>query len=288
MTYRERVAQFGPQRALVGVVAEPADAAGATGTAPRRAVLMANIGMHHRVGPFRVYVDLARALAAAGVLALRFDLSGLGDSAPRAGASSDLEGAVLDMVDAMDWVEGRYGITDVTIVGLCSGVDAAHAAALRDARVKGVVFIDGYTYPTAGFNRRRLTLRFLQLERWVRYVRRRSAMRAAPPAAAATAAPALPVVEAPTFSREYPALAQFRRDIGQLAGRATRMLFVFTGTVDARFNSRAQLGEMLGPDVPRAGIELEWYRGADHVFSACAHRDTLVRRIVRFATSAGG
>jgi pimeloyl-ACP methyl ester carboxylesterase len=284
MSHRERVAQFGPQRALVGVVAEPVAASAAPGGGARRAVLMANIGMHHRVGPFRVYVDLSRALADAGTLALRFDLSGLGDSAPRAGVSSDLEGAILDMVDAMDWLQGRYDVEEFVIVGLCSGVDAAHATALRDPRVKGVVFIDGYTYPTAGFSRRGSTVRFLQLERWSRYLRRRAAMRAAA-RTAATVAPSTPApaAEAPTFSREYPAIEQFRRDIAQLAGRATRMLFVFTGTVDSRYNSRGQLWEMLGAQVPRERIELEWYRRADHVFSACAHRETLVRRIVRFA-----
>jgi len=281
MSYRERVAQFGPQRALIGVVTEPVAATAATEGGVRRAVLMANIGMHHRVGPFRVYVDLARALADAGVLALRFDLSGLGDSASRAGATSDLEGAILDMRDAMDWMQGRYGVEEFVIVGLCSGVDAAHATALRDPRVQGVVFIDGYTYPTAGFSRRRATVRFLQLERWSRYLRRRATMRAAAPVAT-VAAPAA-AVEAPTFSREYPAIEQFRGDIAQLAGRATRMLFVFTGTVDSRFNSRGQLWEMLGAQVPRERIELEWYRRADHVFSACTHRATLVSRIVRFA-----
>ena len=96
----ERAVVFGPDQTLVGIVTSP-EHAPAGGT---RAVIMANIGLHHRVGPYRLYVDLARRLAARGLVALRFDLSGLGDSAPRQDTLSDIERGASDLREAMDWL----------------------------------------------------------------------------------------------------------------------------------------------------------------------------------------
>ena len=286
---RERIATFGSHRGLVGIVAEP-DAAGAAGASARPAVLMANIGMHHRVGPFRLYVELSRAVARAGCHALRFDLGGLGDSAARPGATAEGEAALLDMTEAMDWMQARYGVEKFVLVGLCSGVDAVHAAALRDPRVTHAVFIDGYTYQTPGFHRRRLPQRYLRLDRWTRFLRRalhrrRSvALPSSAPAGAADRGDSGADADVAGFSREYPPLERFREEITEMARRGVRLLFVFTGTVDSRFNAGSQLWEMLGPAVGRTGIELEWTPGADHVFTSCARREALVRRVAAFAS----
>ena len=45
------------------------------------AVVFWNVGVSHRVGPQRQYVDIARDLSALGFCVFRFDLGGLGDSA---------------------------------------------------------------------------------------------------------------------------------------------------------------------------------------------------------------
>ncbi len=49
---------------------------------PRRAALcvLVNAGMVAKSGPWRLYVEVARRLAHAGVATLRFDLGGIGDS----------------------------------------------------------------------------------------------------------------------------------------------------------------------------------------------------------------
>ena len=75
----ERVVTFGGQGELVGVLSQP-DVV--RPSAPW--VLLWNTGLHPRVGPCRLNVQLARRLAALGIPSLRFDLSGLGDSAARA------------------------------------------------------------------------------------------------------------------------------------------------------------------------------------------------------------
>ncbi len=269
----ERAVVFGSHRGLVGVVSHPADAGVSGVAAPRRAVVMANIGLSHHVGPFRLYVELARAAAAMGWYALRFDLSGLGDSLPRAGAQGSSEQATADVREALDWLEAQFGIREVVLVGLCSGVDSMHPVAVADRRVVGAVFVDGYTYPTFGYYVRRQTLRYLQLERWQRFARWRSLRRRFARTAPAGDASA----GQPVFQREYPTRARFRSDVAAVLGRGARLLFVFTGTFDSIFNSERQTAEVLGRAVPHGGaahgaVTTRVFSRADHLFSGVAHR----------------
>jgi len=76
----EEAVLFGARQSLAGIVTEPAIRRGARVT---KAVILLNAGIVHRVGPGRIYVKIARALAAMGFVVLRFDFSGLGDSAVR-------------------------------------------------------------------------------------------------------------------------------------------------------------------------------------------------------------
>lgn len=270
---RERAIHFGSHRGLVGIVTTPDGVSDPS--RPKRAVLMANVGLHHRVGPYRLYVDIARRLAARGFTSLRFDLSGLGDSSPRPGAMSDSERNVLDMTEGMAWLEAKLGIREFVVIGLCSGVDVAHPVAVKDPRVVGAVFIDGYTYSTVGSAIRRHTLRYFQLARWTRFVRRllASRSRGEAPQAAPQAAP-----DQQMFVRDYPALDAFREDVSCMLRRGTRLLFVWTGTY-GQFSSSAQLYEMLGAGVPRKGITLEYMKGADHVFTAIHQRERFLSLI---------
>ena len=158
----ERAVLFGAHNGLVGVITEP------DGDMAQRdvAVIMSNIGMHHHVGPFRLYVDLARALASTGVSVLRFDLGGLGDSLPRHDAPTPAERSARDLDDAMALLTDTVGAKKFIVIGLCSGVDSSHAAAKRDARVIGGAFVDGYSYKTVGHYFRWYVLRPLQWARW--------------------------------------------------------------------------------------------------------------------------
>jgi len=92
---------------------------------PRRAVILLNAGAVYRVGPNRLYVELARALPDA--LVIRLDQSGLGDSPPRAHSDENVvysEHAVGDVGDVVAWARAK-GAREVAVVGLCSG--AYHA-----------------------------------------------------------------------------------------------------------------------------------------------------------------
>ena len=74
---REQICNFGANNGLFGILTSPDDDA-KLADAPVAIIL--NAGIVHRVGPFRMHVDIARQLAAKGFSTLRMDLSGLGDS----------------------------------------------------------------------------------------------------------------------------------------------------------------------------------------------------------------
>lgn len=133
---------FGPGQRLVGVLDHR------PGDAPV-ACLLLNVGVTHHMGPRRLNVKLARALAARGISSLRLDLSGLGDSgAPEAGERYRSQ-AVADLQAAMDHVQQATGIGRFAVLGICSGAVNAYRVAQADERVVGVMMFDGYAYPTA-------------------------------------------------------------------------------------------------------------------------------------------
>ena len=134
---RERVVRFGPNQRLVGIVTTSKVA---TGDRPH--VVIVNAGIIHRVGPNRLYVDLARAMAALGFAVLRFDLAGLGDSDAALGGTSLAESAVSDVSEAFEYLAETRNATEFLIVGLCSGANYAGLTAFREARVTGMLLID--------------------------------------------------------------------------------------------------------------------------------------------------
>jgi len=269
----ERAVTFGSHGGLVGVVCEPN--AGTQPGAP--AVLLFNVGLNHRVGPGRLNVDLARSVARSGYASLRFDLSGLGDSEPRDDARSDAERSVVDLREAMDFLQRRSGTDAFVIVGLCSGVDGTHAATLSDPRVKGAVFIDGYAYPTPGYHvlrRARKARGYLDPSYWPRWIKwkARRIRGLSPDVDVETGAPE------PIFDRTYPPLEVFRAELKVLLSRHVKMFFLYT--VDAWFfNHRSQFLPMIGRRALPDDIEVEYWTDADHVFRTVPARRRLVRRL---------
>lgn len=140
---REEWVRFGDGPGLFGVLTSPAGGV----QAGRPAVVFLNTGANHHVGPNRMYVDFARRLAAHGYAALRFDVSGIGDSPPgTAGADNEIYSAasLADARSALALVEAR-GCAGAVLVGLCSGAYVAFHVA-DDPRVRGQVLINQQTF----------------------------------------------------------------------------------------------------------------------------------------------
>lgn len=125
---------------LVAVASHPA-------SPPACAVILLNAGAIRRIGPNRLHVALGRRLAAEGMLVLRLDQSGLGDSPPRGGPDNIVysDHAVADVGRAVAWARSR-GARRVVVVGLCSGAYHAQKAAAAGHPIDAIVPINPLTF----------------------------------------------------------------------------------------------------------------------------------------------
>lgn len=145
---KETVITLGNSRSLVGILCEPDTVVEASA---RPKIILLNAGMVHRVGPFRLNTILARTMAEAGFISLRLDLSGIGDSTIDSASLSQDEQMLEDVRLAIDFLDSSRGGGGILLVGLCTGADNAHKAAVVFDQVKGAIFLDGYAYPTMKF-----------------------------------------------------------------------------------------------------------------------------------------
>jgi hypothetical protein len=116
---------------LFGVLTEPAVATGQT-------VVFINTSIETHMGPGRMWTELSRLWAVGGVRSLRMDLSGLGESGVREGQPAHVSYSLEAVRDVEAGVRAVCDdLSQVTLVGLCSGAYAAVEAALhlRPARV---------------------------------------------------------------------------------------------------------------------------------------------------------
>jgi exosortase A-associated hydrolase 1 len=140
--------------ALVGILSLPE-------RAEPRGVLIVVGGPQYRAGSHRQFTLLARALAADGIAAMRFDYRGMGDSE---GDLRDFETAGEDLRAAIgEFMRRVPALRDVVLWGLCDGASAALLHAHGDARVAGMVLLNPWVRTTDGYAR--TTLRHYYLAR---------------------------------------------------------------------------------------------------------------------------
>ncbi len=285
---RERGLLLGSASSLVAVMTEPSSAV----NPDRPAVILFNAGVIHRIGPNRVYVRIARALAAAGFLALRFDLSGRGDSDVRPDTTSYAEGDLREAQEVMTYLEQAKGVRTFVLMGICSGAGLAYQAACVDPRVVGIALIEAYAFPTTGFYLRYYARRALRARSWLNTFAGRNPLgrrlrrawwkeRAASPEAVddwmgagadvALAAPAIPPKEIVT------------KTLRDLIARSVHLCLVFSGGGDggaSGYNYRGQFVDAF-PNVDFKGrLRVEYVANADHTFTLLANQKTLVSIIL--------
>src|SRR6185295_20136065 len=95
---------------LVGIVTDPPGFVPSRSAGGPLGAILLNAGVIHRVGPSRLYVYLARELAALGCVAARFDHSGIGDSTVRRDGSSFEESSLVEAREAMDALQESRGV----------------------------------------------------------------------------------------------------------------------------------------------------------------------------------
>jgi exosortase A-associated hydrolase 1 len=110
-------------------------------------VLIVVGGPQYRVGSHRQFLLLARAIAAAGVPAMRFDYRGMGDSAGQflgfEHIQEDLEAAI------QAFMAGSDGLRDVVLWGLCDGGTAAIMYGSSLPAVRGLIVVNPWVHTVA-------------------------------------------------------------------------------------------------------------------------------------------
>jgi pimeloyl-ACP methyl ester carboxylesterase len=259
------------------------------------AVLFINAGVIHRIGPHRLHVKLSRLLAQRGMHAVRFDLSGVGDSTTPQAALDFRAQAARDMGAVMDELQTRYGVTRFVLFGICSGAAHAQSAALADERVKGVFLIDGFMYSTwrgslhfvrrmftqygwtqagARLARGEIKLLAVQLRTFVGRLTPRLAR--STPSESAGAAP-----EPQRTAHE------FQQDMQALTRRGVRVCLMFTGSVLEVFAQPLHLRDTFGRAPWVDQIECLFEPDVDHTLTLRASQVLLTERLMTWLGAFG-
>jgi len=240
------------RRGLYGLLSEPP----VPGTAP--AVVLFNAGFVHKAGPFRLHVRLARALAASGRLVLRLDLPGIGDAD---GGDTPWLSAARQALDA---VQERTGLSRFVVGGLCSAADLGWHLALADARVGGLILLDGLARRGAWFRVGQLQL-FLRrpFAHWPGMLAR----------GLGHADPGDPAAE---DLRDWPEPGAERADMAKLLARGVEMFALYTGGAAPYFLHPRQFAATFGAAARGPQVRLAHWRHCDHAFYADADRRRLI------------
>ena len=268
---KETVCSFGPSDSMFGVLTTPEESVRVEG-APIALIL--NAGIVHRIGPFRMHVDIARRLAEKGMSTLRIDLSGLGGSAPRTGKIEMEDRARLDVSDAMNFLTEKTGVEKFVLLGLCSGAYNAHQVAVKDHRIVGSVFMDGIVFRTVGFFFRYQIGRFFRFRFWrnaikCRFTESRSDI---------SEADGNSLAEGEFFNNDNLSKDSVVNDLKGLLNRGVEMLFLYTDGYDD-ICGRSQFKEMYGMSPDNGQLQVEYYPKSEHTFRLVENRKVACQRV---------
>ncbi len=269
---RERILQFGKKNQLTGVLCEP-DLVKVTGTA----IIFLNSGLLHHVGACRLHVALARDLAKLGLPSIRFDHSGVGDSAIVESNDDFITRSVAEVKTVLDSLQTSLKMENFILFGLCSGADTGFYAALQDNRVSALVQLDPYVYRTPKYYLTHYLPRLRNIMTWQRAVKRLFSK----------------VVgksgqlnldnnewyEAPEYIRVFPEQHAIAQGLQQLVARKVAILNIFSGGSAFCYNYKGQLKDCFKNILMRANYTEEFFPGASHIFTQRAEQKGL-RRVV--------
>jgi hypothetical protein len=276
---KERAILFG-RDALSGVVTPAIGAAAATG------VVFLGAGILHRVGPNRMHVALARALAAAGLPSLRFDFSGIGESDVGTGQMTYDERTRRETQDAMDALAAAERVDRFLLFGLCSGADSAVRVAVADPRVRGAVLVQPYSFTRPGYTLEHYGRRLVTRSFWTRLLRGGVSPRQTAAELLRTLRPRPSgEADADDLSRSWrmPEPSAIVAAVTALLARGTDLLFVYSRPSPAEYNYRTIIRPRIEGGGTAGRAQVETFTESDHTFMRLAHQARLVLRVVEWA-----
>lgn len=106
----------------------------------KTAVIIVVGGPQYRVGSHRQFALLARSLAEQGILALRFDYTGMGYSQGIAKKFYEIDDDIRAAVDYIS--DHEFNVSEIYVWGLCDAASAISFTAYTDTRIKGAVLLN--------------------------------------------------------------------------------------------------------------------------------------------------
>ncbi|WP_199099432.1 alpha/beta hydrolase [Dyella sp. ASV21] len=258
----ERAFRFGRAQHLVGIAGLPESTPAPVG------VIVLNAGLVHRVGPFRLNVDMTRRMNALGYATLRFDMSTIGDSGASGESQTRAQQVCADVDDAMSLLQQQAGCSRFVLVGLCSGAEKAHTVARDRAshtRLTGVVFLDGFAYRTLGFKLRYYLPRVFNLRRWTRWLGRKSRE--------------LAKGDAPSFGVAPLPQDVVSEDLRDMVGRGLKLCMIYSGGINMYFNHSRQFRECFGSVMASPAVSTRYIEETDHTYVLVDDRRHLIDHI---------
>jgi len=276
---RDQAVAFGPRRSLIGIVTSPRE------PADLPVVVMVNSGIIHRVGANRMYVSLARALADRGFVSLRFDLSGIGDSAPRKESLPLAEVVARDIDEALAFLRTTRNARRFIMVGLCSGAQDAFRTAVRNPAVGGLVLLDiPGPFRTWQHWLHHFARRIGRLESWRNTLLGRNSLLQRGRRLVRRDDEKPQMAESPGI-RHASARAAMETSFLHILDRGVPVLVVFTSGMEDNYNHRSQFRETLPAAAGHPLVTYQYYPDADHVFSDLGHRTSVVSLIANWLTT---
>lgn len=276
----ESVHLLGSGGSPIGVLSKPS----AETPISEVAVIFLNSGLLHRVGPFGLYVTLARRLAENGFCSLRIDQSGKGDSERRSKLTFE-ESMERDFEDAASFMRRSVGAKRFVVIGLCSGADDSLHLAAKFDDVCGAVLLEAFAFRTPRYYLRhyaprllRLDLYLLSLRRAISWLRRRlvSILR---PGADRVDSGDLGVI------REFSGPAEIRERYRIAIGRGVKLLCVFTDGSRSYYNYEGQLLEALQSSGSDEFVKERYFPGVKHTYPLACDREAAMDVVVGWVRS---
>ena len=278
----EAAVLFGASKSLVGVVSDPS-----VGT-PRAEVacIFLNAGFTQHIGPQRVYVLIARRLAAAGMVALRFDYSGIGDSPGRQDNMAFEDSTISEAQEAMSFLEATRGVRQFVLMGICWGADNSLRVAMADPRVVGAAAVDFYALPSVRNLVRSHRARLVDPRSWLGLLRGQSAAFGRIVGGVLDAARRkMSRVEEVNSDGIMPVKspAAIASELGEVVDRGTHLCLIYAQGAPSydqfcmHFRGPMRVLEAAG------GLRLEMFPQADHVFTLLRNQAGLVDVVADWA-----
>lgn len=244
-------------------------------------LVILNSGFMHHVGTSRVSVEIARAAGAIGIPAVRFDFSGIGDSAPRPGGRSFSENAVAELAEVMDEMSLKTGTKRFVLFGLCSGADMSFKSAQTDERVCGIVQIDPYLYRNKRWYLRHLLKLLSSADGWKRLLGRFSGGTQDTLSNVELEVPQSSV-ETADDAREIPPRDEVAKGYQAIISRGCSVLVFVTGGQIYTYNYKEQFNDVFSDVRWGPKLSCHFFPEAEHTLPEPAPRRILLTKTVEW------